>query len=55
MAERTYQRQAPAAGERTERPRIPAAVEVTVVAALVAAAFVAGWRTRRGLGRLTGY
>jgi hypothetical protein len=55
MAERAYQRQTPAARERTELPRGAAAVLVTGVVVLVAAAFVAGWRTRRGLGRLTGY
>jgi hypothetical protein len=55
MAERAYQQQAPATGERTERPRVAAPVVVTVVVVLVAAAFVAGWRARRGLGRLTGH
>jgi hypothetical protein len=55
MAELAYERQASAAGERTERRGAAAAGMVTVVVALVAAAFVAGWRTRRGLGRLTGY
>ena len=56
MADRAYQRQVPAAGERTERPRAAeGVVVVTVVVVLVAVAFVAGWRTRRGLGRLMGY
>ena len=50
MAELVDQPQAPAAGERADRPW--AAV---VVAALVVAAFVAGCRTGRGWGRLIGY
>ena len=55
MAEPAFQQQAPAVGERTERSGAEAAVLVTVVMALVAGAFVAGWRARGGLGRLTGY
>jgi hypothetical protein len=49
MAEGVDQRQASAAGERTDRPW------VAVMVVLVAAAFVAGCRTGRGWGRLMGY
>jgi len=52
MAEQAYQR-APAAGEHTER-RGPGPALVVTVVVVAAAAFVAGWRTGRGLGRLTG-
>jgi hypothetical protein len=49
MAEGVYQRQAPAAEQRTERPW------AAMMVVLVVAAFVAGCRTGRGWGRLTGY
>jgi hypothetical protein len=49
MAEPEYRRKAPAAGKP---PYAPWAAALVV---LVAAAFVAGWRSRRGWGRLTGY
>jgi hypothetical protein len=52
MAERVEQRQVPGVGQLTERPR---SVEVMVVLLLVPAAFIAGWRARRGFGRLIGY
>jgi hypothetical protein len=48
------QRHAPGVEEHTERPRAMMAAVVALLL-LVPAAFVAGWRTRRGLGRLTGY
>jgi hypothetical protein len=51
MAEGAYQRQAGAAGQRTKRS--PA--EPVVVLLLIAAAFVAGWRARRGWHHMTGY
>jgi hypothetical protein len=51
MVEGAYQRRTPeAAGRRTERPWAAPAMVL-----LVAAAFVAGWRSRRRWGRLTGY
>ena len=50
MAESGTEPQAPAVRESTERPWV--AVVMVVVAV---AAFVAGCRTGRGWGRLTGY
>ena len=49
MAEPVDQPQALAAGQRTDRPW------AAVVVVLVVVAFVAGCRTGRGWGRLTGY
>jgi hypothetical protein len=65
MVERQNQGQLPAAGtedeppapddeERPERSRVMAAA-VVMLLVLVPAAFVAGWRIGRTLGRLTGY
>jgi hypothetical protein len=50
MAEPGTQRQAQAARGRTERPWAPVVLVVVIVAA-----FVVGWRTGRGWGRLTGW
>lgn len=54
MAEMADQRPATGAEERSERPLAVGAL-VVMMMLLVPAAFVAGWRARRSLGRLTGY
>lgn len=55
MAERTYQRQASGTGEPKDRTHAVEVAAGVLILVLVPAAFVAGWRTKRGLSRLMGY